>query len=62
MLDAGGADQPTPKRESLAERMAAANVVTVGADADTPAPAGMTKTAAAIIAAGEKARGEAGKQ
>lgn len=61
-LDAGSADEPAPKRESLADRMAAANVPSVGADSDTPAPAGMTKVAAAIIAAGEKARGDAVKK
>lgn len=62
MLDAGGADQPASKRESLTDRMAAANVPSVGADSDTPAPAGMTKVAVAIIAAGEKARGETTKK
>lgn len=67
MLDAGDADSPMIKAESvfagsLSQRMASANIQHVGADAGGNAPAGMTKVAAAIIAAGEKARGEATKK
>lgn len=67
MLDAGDADSPMIKAESvfagsLSQRMASANIQHVGADAGGNAPAGMTKVAAAIIAAGEKARGETAKK
>lgn len=45
-------------RPSLHDRMARAGIQNVGADSDGGAPSTMTKVAAAIIAAGEKARGE----
>lgn len=50
------------KRATLADRMAETPVQTVGADGGSNAPAGITKVAAAIIAAGEKARGETAKK
>lgn len=51
-----------PLQVTLGDRMAAAAVPNVGADAGTGAPASMSKVAAAIIAAGEKARGESARK
>jgi hypothetical protein len=47
-----------PGRSSIDSRMASLNVPQAGADAGTAAPAGMSPIAAAIVAAGEKARGK----
>lgn len=56
-LDAGAPDQPQANsRKPLAERMAETSVPNVGADGGGKTPAGVTKTAAAIIAVGEKLR------
>lgn len=49
-------------RAGLHERMAAAGVPNVGAGSEGGAPPTMTKVAAAIIAAGEKARGETSRK
>lgn len=55
ILDAGDFDQPEARTHSLSERMAATNVPNVGAEGgDSKAPPGISKTAAAIIAVGEK--------
>lgn len=51
-----------PLQVTLGDRMAATGVPNVGADAGTGAPANMSKVAAAIIAAGEKARGESARK
>lgn len=56
-LNACKADGSSP-RGGLADRMAAAAVPTVGADSAQSSAPGLTKTAAAIIAIGEKVRGE----
>jgi hypothetical protein len=54
-LDAGNPDKPeNMQRASLAERMAETQVPNVGADSGAKTPPGITKTAAAIIAIGEK--------
>lgn len=61
ILDAGDFDQPGARTETLADRMAASNVTNVEAETPSKTPTGITKTAAAIIAAGKKAD-EARKQ
>lgn len=63
-LNACKADTATDAapRAGLHERMAAAGIQNVGADSASGAPAGMSKVAAAIIAAGEKARGETSRK
>lgn len=50
--------RPSGSRGALDRRMAALDVPQVGADGGADAPAGMSKVAAAIVAAGEKARGK----
>lgn len=63
ILAAGDYDAPKSSGgASLADRMAAAGVPNVGADADAGAPPTMTKVAAAIVAAGAKARGETARK
>ncbi|NID15389.1 hypothetical protein [Luteibacter yeojuensis] len=47
-----------PRRRGLDERMASLRTPAAGVDGGASAPAGMTPVAAAIVAAGEKARGK----
>lgn len=56
-LNACKADGGDVAKGGLADRMAAAAVPNIGADAGGATPPSMTKVAAAIVAAGEKARG-----
>lgn len=56
VLESIAATEPTRRGASLADRMAAAPVPRVGADGGSSVPAGMSKTAAAIVAAAEKAQ------
>jgi len=57
VLTSSAAGATTPRR-GLDERMAAVKVAAAGVDGGAAAPAGMSPVAAAIIAAGEKARGK----
>lgn len=47
-----------PRRRGLDDRMASLKTPVAGVDGGASAPAGMTQVAAAIVAAGEKARGK----
>ena len=58
-IDASIEDAAKPRNADLSSRMAAADVPRVGSEAGAAAPAGMSPVAAAIIAAGEKARSPA---
>ena len=58
-IDASIEDAGKPRNADLSSRMAAADVPRVGSEAGAAAPAGMSPVAAAIIAAGEKARSPA---